>query len=53
MVICSLAESWKDKGYGFVLDNFVLTAVCYADDILLAAGSKEHLEAMIGDVVEN
>jgi hypothetical protein len=34
------------------MDQFRLTAVCYADDIVLAASSKEHLEAMISDVVE-
>jgi hypothetical protein len=52
MVISTLEPSWREKGYGFSLDQFRLTAVCYADDILLAASSKEHLEAMISDVVE-
>ncbi len=42
-----------EKGYGFSIDSCRLTAVCYADDILLAASTKEHLEAMIADVVEN
>ncbi len=51
MVISSLEPSWREKGYGFSLDHFRLTAVCYADDIILAAGSKEHLESMIADVV--
>ena len=52
MVISTLEPSWRRKGYGFSLDQFRLTAVCYADDIVLAASSKEHLEAMISDVVE-
>ena len=52
MVINNLEPSWRKKGYGFSMDQFRLTAVCYADDIVLAASSKEHLEAMISDVVE-
>ena len=51
MVISSLEPSWREKGYGFSLDHFRLTAVCYADDIVLAARSKEHLQSMIADVV--
>ena len=53
MVICGLEQSWVEKGYGFSIDGFRLTAVCYADDILLAAGNRAHLEAMIEDVFEN
>ena len=51
IVISTLEPSWRRKGYGFSLDQFRVTAVCYADDIVLAASSKEHLEAMISDVV--
>ena len=51
MVIRSLEPQWRDKGYAFSLDQFRLTAVCYADDIVFAASSMEHLEEMIRDVV--
>jgi hypothetical protein len=51
MVIRALEPQWREKGYGFYIDKFRLTAVCYADDIVLAASSKEHLEAMISDVI--
>ncbi|CAE8637304.1 unnamed protein product [Polarella glacialis] len=51
MVIRALEPQWREKGYGFSIDRFRLTAVCYADDIVLAASSKEHLEAMISDVI--
>ena len=51
MVISGLEPSWKAKGYGFRVDDFRLSAVCYADDILLAAHTREQLEAMINDVV--
>ena len=52
MVISTLEPSWRRTGYDFFLDQFRRTAVCYADDIVLAASSKEHLEAMISDVVK-
>jgi hypothetical protein len=52
MVIRALEPEWRRKGYGFNIDEFRLMAVCYADDIVLAAPSKEHLEAMISDVIE-
>jgi hypothetical protein len=51
MIICSLAESWRQKGFGFEIDAFRITAVCYADDIILAAHTREHLELMIADVI--
>ena len=37
VVISSLEPSWRKKGYGFSMDQLRLTAVCYADDIVLAA----------------
>jgi hypothetical protein len=52
MIICSLADKWRQLGLGFEVDAFRITAVCYADDIILAAHTAEHLEQMVADVVE-
>ncbi len=40
MVISSLEPGWTEKGYGFSMDHFRLTAVCYADAIVFVACSK-------------
>ena len=40
MVIRSLEPRWRENGHGFSVDRFRLTAVCYADDIVLAASPK-------------
>jgi hypothetical protein len=52
MVIRALKPTWRQKGYGFNVDQFRLMVICYADDLVLAASSKEHLEAMTSDVIE-
>jgi hypothetical protein len=52
MVIRALEPTWRQQGYGFNVDQFRLMVICYADDLVLAASSKEHLEAMISDVIE-
>ena len=51
MIICSLADRWRSLGLGFVVDAFCLSAICYADDIILVAHSAEHLALMIEDIV--
>ena len=51
MVIRKLQPRWKEQGKGFGIDDFYLSCICYADDIVLAAASVEHLEEMIADVV--
>lgn len=51
MIIRSLEPEWKARGYGFSLDEFRMTCVCYADDIVLAATTREDLESMIADVI--
>eukprot|EP00969_Alexandrium_andersonii_P354701 15442772-Alexandrium_andersonii.AAC.1 len=51
MVIRKLEPRWRAMGRGFGMDGFFLSCVCYADDVVLAATSVEHMEAMIADVV--
>ena len=41
----------RKNGCGYELDGFWAPAVCYADDIVLMASSKKHLEEMIKDVI--
>ena len=51
MLIRKLEPRGKAQGKGFGLDRFFVSCVCYADDILLAATSMEHMEDMFADVV--
>jgi hypothetical protein len=52
MIIRALEPEWRRKGYGFCVDGLWLMAICYADDIVLAAASKEDLEGMISDIIK-
>ena len=45
-------KQWDQQGLGWHLDGFFLSAVCYADDILLFASSKTDLETMLCSVIE-
>ena len=50
MVLRPLLLRWKDAGWTF--DSLHLSAVCYADDVLLVSSSKESPESMVSDVIE-
>ena len=50
MVLRPLLLRWKDAGWTF--DSLHLSAVCYADDVLLVSSSKESLESMVSDVID-
>jgi hypothetical protein len=52
MIICSLADKWRLLGLGFVVDAYRLSALCYADDIILVAHTAEHLALMAADIVD-
>ena len=51
MIITDPAEKWAQNGWGFAVDRFKVTAVAYADDIVLFANTPEHLQLMIMDIV--
>ena len=38
LVLRDLVKSWKVRNLAWSLDDLVLTAICYADDVVLAAG---------------
>ena len=50
MVLRPLLSRWRAAGWTF--DSLHLSAVCYADDVLLVSSSKAGLEAMTSDVIE-
>ena len=50
MVLRPLLSRWRAAGWTF--DSLHLSAVCYADDVLLVSRSKEGLESMVADVIE-
>ena len=52
LVLRPLLRRWKARGSGWSLDDFWCSAVCYADDILLASYSKSDLEQMAQEVVD-
>ena len=51
MVLRTLQESWRKRGLGWQLDAFWLCVVCYADDVVLLATSKQSLSIMVLEVV--
>ena len=50
--ICSLADRWRRLGFGFAVDAFRLSTICYADDIILVAHNADHLTQMAAEIVE-
>ena len=46
-----LATSWKVRYLAWSLDDFVLAAICYADDLVLAAPSVAAAEVMVASVI--
>ena len=51
-VLRPLLRKWQSNGDGWKLGNFYLSAICYADDILLISSSKASLTRMLADIVE-
>ena len=51
MVLRPLLRKWQARGSGWRMDDFWLSAVCYADDVLLISSSKIDLEKMIAEVL--
>ena len=51
LVLRPLLRKWATRGSGWCLDSFSLTAVCFADDIVLSSGSKKDLEKMLDEVL--
>ena len=51
LVLIDLVKSWKVRKLAWSLDGFVLAAICYADDVVLAAPSVAAAEAMVAEVI--
>jgi hypothetical protein len=43
----NLIESWKLRGFGFVLDGLIINILCFADDILLLAKTQFEAQRML------
>ena len=52
MVLSKLLRIWKARGSGWSFSGFSLSAVSYADDILLLSTSKRDLQLMISEVIQ-
>ena len=51
LVLGDLIESWKVRKLAWRLDDFVLAAICYADDVVLTAASVAAAEVMVPEVI--
>ena len=51
MVLRPLLRKWKSSGFGWQCDALYVTAVCYADDVILVSSSQAALEMMLDDVI--
>ena len=52
MVLRPLLYRWRKRGSGWLLDEFWLSAICYADDIMLVSSDKKDLERMVSEVID-
>ena len=52
LVLRPLLGRWSARGSGWMMDDFWLSSVNFADDILLVSGSKEDLEMMTAEAVD-
>jgi hypothetical protein len=50
-VLRPLVRKWSQRGSGWTLDSFHLSAICFADDTLLVSSSKADLETMLEELV--
>ena len=48
-----LIKRWTTRKLAERLDDFVLAAICYADDVVLVAVSKSAAEIMVTEVIAN
>ena len=51
LVLRDLIKSWITRKMAWRLDDFVLAATCYADDVVLVAASVAALEVMVAEVI--
>ena len=51
LVLRDLVKSWKVRNLAWTLDDFVLAATCYADDVVLAAASVAAAEVTVAEVI--
>jgi len=51
LVLRPLMVKWRTEGLCWSLDGLQLSAICYADDIILVSESKSGLEKMLADIV--
>ena len=52
-VVFTLIKSWKIRKLAWSLDDFVLAAICYADDVVLVVTSVAAAEVMVAEVIAN
>ena len=52
LVLRPLLSRWCNRGSGWTLDGLHVSAVCYADDIILVSSCKADLHRMLHEVVE-
>jgi hypothetical protein len=50
MVLENVAEKWRANGWGFRIDQFYVSGIAYADDIVLVAHSAAHIQEMAEDI---
>ena len=51
LVLRDLVKSWKVRNMAWSLDDFVLAAICCADDVVLVAASVAAAEVMVAEVM--
>ena len=51
LVLRDLIKSWITRKLAWRLDDFALAAICYADDVVLAAVSMSAAEIMVTEVI--
>ena len=51
LVLRDLIKSWKIRKLAWSLDDFVLAAICCADDVVLVAASVAAAEVMVAEVI--
>ena len=51
VVFTMMVRSWNTRNLSWSLDGFVLPAICYADDVVLVAGSVWAAETMVEETI--
>ena len=52
LVLRPLLQRWRERGSGWTFSGLHVSAVCYADDIILLSRDKKDLERMIAEVIQ-